>query len=69
MRLLQQVGKYAAVAAAAVLVIALGRGQQILSPVTVALSALAAAALYMRQRLQQLEKRFVFTDWRHAEIA
>ncbi|KAK9789581.1 hypothetical protein WJX73_007380 [Symbiochloris irregularis] len=68
-RLLQQVGKYAAIAAAAVLVIALGRGQQIVSPITAALTAFTAAVLYARKRLHKLEQRFVFTDWRHAEIA
>ena len=68
-RLLQQVARYAAIAAGAALVIALSRGAAYISPVTVAFTILGAAAVWGRQKLQALEKRFVFTDWRNADIA
>ena len=59
----------AAIAAGAALVVALGRGAAFLSPVSIILAAVCAGALWGRQKLQALERRFIFTDWRHCEIA
>lgn len=64
-----QAARYAAIAAGAALVIALGRGAAYISPLTLSLAILGGAALWSRQKLQRLERRFIFTDWVNAKIA
>ena len=68
-QLLEKVARYAAVTAAAALVVALARGVAYVSPLTVLLTLAGTAAVWGRQQLQALERRFIFTDWRHADIA
>lgn len=66
---IMQAARYAAIAAGAALVIALGRGAAYISPLTLSLAILGGAALWSRQKLQRLERRFIFTDWVNAKIA
>lgn len=68
-RIMQQLGRIAAISAAAALLVAVCSGVAIISPLSIALAAVSSAAVWARSRLHAFEQRFIFTDWRHCEIA
>ena len=66
---LMQVAQYVAIVMGFVLAVVLGRGTAPISWPTLALAGAAAGLLWAKSRLSLLERRFLFTDWRHADIA
>ena len=65
---LMKAAQYVAIAMGFVLAVILGRGTPPISLPTFALTGLAAGLLWAKSRLALLERRFLFTDWRHADI-
>ncbi|KAK9825088.1 hypothetical protein WJX74_007293 [Apatococcus lobatus] len=65
---LMKAAQYVAIAMAFVLAVILGRGTAPFSLPTFAITAVAAGLLWTKTRLALLERRFLFTDWRHADI-